>query len=165
MVCGGGGNAMELSTLTKYISGGREIYGLQARNFDGISKPHEKVEDMADYYINHLRELQPNGPYLFAGFSFGGLVALEMAHRLLENGEDVALLAFLDTIPHSQFMPLGFLIAYWKRRAYEHVAVFVHLPLLRAGPYVLKRLRQIQATVSARYFGGGQSPPDPLCPK
>ena len=120
---------------------------------------------MAEYYINHIRELQPNGPYLFAGFSFGGLVALEMAHRFLRDGEDVALLSFLDTVPHPQFLPLSLLLAYWRRRIYEHAAVLAQLPPLKAGPYVLKRLPGIRYAIRARYFAGRQSASDPALPE
>jgi amino acid adenylation domain-containing protein len=158
MVCGGGGDAMELSTLAKYIPGDRQIYGLQARNFDGISHPHERVEDMAEYYMKHIRELQPNGPYLFAGYCFGGLVALEMAHRFLRNGEDVAMLTFLETAPPQRFLPPRFLLTYWKRRFYKHAAALAQLSLLKAGPHILKGLRGLQYTVRSRYFAGRQHP-------
>jgi len=104
--------------------------------------------------MHHIRELQPNGPYLLAGFSFGGLVALEMARRYLANGEDVAMLALLDTMPHPRFLPLNFLTAYWKRRIYAHAAVLVQLPLPKAGPYVLKRLYAAREPIRTRYFDG-----------
>jgi amino acid adenylation domain-containing protein len=158
MVCGGGGDAMELSTLAKYMPGDRQIYGLYARNFDGISHPHERVEDMAEYYMKYIRELQPNGPYLFAGYCFGGLVALEMAHRFLTNGEDVAMLAFLETAPPQRFLSPRFLLAYWKRRIYEHAAALAQLSLQKAAPRVLKGLRGIQYTIRSRYFAGRQHP-------
>jgi len=46
-----------------------------------------------------MRSVQPHGPYHLAGHSFGGLVALEMAHQLRAAGEQVALLAILDSYP------------------------------------------------------------------
>jgi amino acid adenylation domain-containing protein len=161
-----GGNSMELA-VARYISEDRQIYGLQAMGIDGISHPHKRVEDIAEYYMRHVQQLQPNGPYLLAGFSFGGLVALEVAHRFLRNGKDVALLALLDTTPHPRFLPLGFLIAYWKRRAYEHAAAVAQLPLRKAGPYLFKRLCAVREFIRARYFDGyrwRQSPSDPALP-
>src|SRR5205085_533422 len=37
------------------------------------------------------------GPYLLGGWSFGGLVAFEMAQQLLRDGQEVAGLALIDT--------------------------------------------------------------------
>jgi thioesterase domain-containing protein len=52
---------------------------------------------MAARYLAAVREAQPRGPYRLLGWSFGGLVAFEMARRLRQEGEEVALLALLDT--------------------------------------------------------------------
>lgn len=43
--------------------------------------------------------MQPRGPYLLGGWSFGGLVAWETARRLEERGEEVALLVLIDSRP------------------------------------------------------------------
>ena len=75
------------------------FYGLQSRGLDGIQKPLECIEDMASHYIHEIRLLQPKGPYYLGGASFGGTVALEMAHQLLDQGEEVALLAVFDHSP------------------------------------------------------------------
>jgi thioesterase domain-containing protein len=52
---------------------------------------------MATLYFRHLRKAQPEGPYYIGGYSFGGLVALEVARRLTEAGQEVGLLALIDT--------------------------------------------------------------------
>jgi pimeloyl-ACP methyl ester carboxylesterase len=52
-----------------------------------MEEPFDCVEDMAQYYVEGLNELQPCGPYILIGYSFGGLVALEMAQRLSDSGE------------------------------------------------------------------------------
>jgi thioesterase domain-containing protein len=46
-----------------------------------------------------MRSVHPHGPYVLAGHSFGGLVALEMARQLRRDGEEIALLAVLDSFP------------------------------------------------------------------
>ncbi|MHC5863447.1 thioesterase domain-containing protein, partial [Nostoc sp.] len=53
---------------------------------------------MASHYIEALRRVQPKGPYFLGGWSFGGWVAFEMAQQLQKSGEEVALLAVLDTL-------------------------------------------------------------------
>jgi thioesterase domain-containing protein len=54
---------------------------------------------MAERYIQEIRRVQPEGPYRIGGYSFGGLVAYEMAQQLAAQGEDTALLALFDTYP------------------------------------------------------------------
>jgi thioesterase domain-containing protein len=58
--------------------------------------PYTQVIDMAKFYINALQTHQPHGPYQLAGWSFGGLVAFEMARLLQQQGESVSRLALLD---------------------------------------------------------------------
>ena len=43
--------------------------------------------------------MQPQGPYLIGGFSFGGLVAYEMAQQLRQSGQEVGLLVLIDPTP------------------------------------------------------------------
>jgi thioesterase domain-containing protein len=58
---------------------------------------YRTVEDIADYYLNELLIAKPHGPYIIGGFSFGGLVAYEMAQKLIAKGEKVELLVIIDT--------------------------------------------------------------------
>ncbi|MBD1900681.1 amino acid adenylation domain-containing protein [Trichocoleus sp. DQ-A3] len=73
------------------------FYGLQPLGMDGEQSPLTRIEDIAAYYIDALRAVQPNGPYFLGGWSFGGLVAFEMAQQLQKTGHKVALLAVIDT--------------------------------------------------------------------
>jgi enterobactin synthetase component F len=57
------------------------------------------VEEMARFHLPAIRAIQPRGPYRLAGYSFGGLLALELAQQLRAAGEDVALLFLLDPMP------------------------------------------------------------------
>ncbi len=52
---------------------------------------------MAASYVKEIRDVQPQGPYLLSGWSMGGLIALEAARQLLAAGQEVALVAMLDT--------------------------------------------------------------------
>ena len=54
------------------------------------------VEDLAAPMLRTIRETQAHGPYYLAGFSFGGLLAYEVAGRLRSSGEEVAWLGLLD---------------------------------------------------------------------
>jgi thioesterase domain-containing protein len=70
---------------------------LQSLGLEAGENPHKTVEEMAGYYLRDIQAFQPEGPYLLGGQCFGGLVAFEMARQLKDQGEEVALLAIIDT--------------------------------------------------------------------
>lgn len=67
--------------------------------WNGEAEPLSSIEEMAIRYLDDIRSIQPHGPYLLGGLSLAGLVAFEMAHRLLADGEEVAFLGLLETWP------------------------------------------------------------------
>lgn len=83
--------------LAQNLGKNQPFYGLQPIGLDGKT-PLTRIEDMAAHYIEALRSVQPKGPYFLGGWSFGGWVAFEMAQQLQKSGEEVALLAVLDTL-------------------------------------------------------------------
>lgn len=84
--------------LAHHLGKNQPFYGLHPIGLDGKSSPLTNIEDMAAHYIEALRSVQPKGPYFLGGWSFGGWVAFEMAQQLQKSGEEVALLAVLDTL-------------------------------------------------------------------
>jgi len=120
-----GGSVMDFFQPVKHIETDHPIYGMQARGIDGLDEPLARIEDMAEFYLHAVRNLQPRGPYVLAGYSLGGLVVLEMAQRLSANGEKVALLAMLDAYPHIRYLSLGQrvrLVAHQARRGFRSLA-------------------------------------------
>ena len=57
------------------------------------------VRDLAFEYVSLIREEQRHGPYFLAGYSYGGLLAYEMACILTEQEEGVEFVAMIDTFP------------------------------------------------------------------
>jgi acetoacetyl-CoA synthetase len=112
-----GGSVMELRQVANAIDTDRAVYGIEARGLDGNAEPFDSIENMARFYVEAIRRVQPNGPYLLAGFSFGGLVALEMAQLLSREYETVQLLALLDSFPHTRYWPLRSRFASWRQLA------------------------------------------------
>jgi aspartate racemase len=55
------------------------------------------LEELASHYIQEMQQAQPHGPYYLIGFSFGGMIAYEMACQLQANGHQVNLIGLLDT--------------------------------------------------------------------
>ncbi|MGI8990877.1 MAG: non-ribosomal peptide synthetase [Bryobacteraceae bacterium] len=92
-----GGNVLNFRGFASHLSADQPVYGLQAQGLDGKQAPHLRVEDMAADYIKEIRTVQPNGPYYLGGFSAGAIVAFEMSRQLHKAGEEVALLALLDS--------------------------------------------------------------------
>jgi thioesterase domain-containing protein len=73
------------------------FYGLQAQGLDGESPFLTTIEKMAELYVREIRKVQPHGPYAIGGYCMGGTVAYEIAQRLRAAGEEIGLVALLDT--------------------------------------------------------------------
>jgi thioesterase domain-containing protein/acyl carrier protein len=91
------GNVLNLRHLAMAIGKDRPIFALQAKGLFGDHEPQRRFEDMAFACIEEMRQIQPKGPYLLAGYSGGGITAMEIAQQLIAAGETVAHLALLDT--------------------------------------------------------------------
>jgi thioesterase domain-containing protein len=88
-----GGGVAHYVHLACALGAERAFYGLQGLDPD---EPFIDLEERAARLVKAVREVQPRGPYLMGGWSFGGLVAFEMAQQLRDQGEAIALLALLD---------------------------------------------------------------------
>ncbi|WP_070009638.1 non-ribosomal peptide synthetase [Streptomyces abyssalis] len=93
------GIAWSYAGLTTPLGAGQPVYGLQARGLDGTEVLPATIAEMAADYLAQVRQVQPSGPYHLLGWSFGGLVAHEMAVQLQTSGERVGLLSVLDAFP------------------------------------------------------------------
>ncbi|WP_330333710.1 amino acid adenylation domain-containing protein [Streptomyces sp. NBC_00536] len=103
----GGGLGWCYSGLARHLDRDRPLYALQARGLDGAGELPGSVPEMAADYLRLIRAVQPAGPYHLLGWSFGGTVAHELARQLQEAGEEVALLAMLDSHPTGRFRHAG----------------------------------------------------------
>jgi thioesterase domain-containing protein len=92
-----GGSVHWYYDLAYHLGPDQPFYGLQAQGLDGRMPLHNSIAEMAAHYVHEIRTFQPQGPYILAGYSFGGKLAVEMVHQFESNGIEVALLALLDT--------------------------------------------------------------------
>lgn len=97
MVHGVGGNVLGFYALAKCLAEDQPVYGIQAQALLPHRDAKLRLEDMAAQYVADMREVWPAGPYNLLGFSFGGLVAYEIAQQLKAAGLEVGLLGMLDT--------------------------------------------------------------------
>jgi acyl carrier protein len=88
-----GSTVYSLSNLARHLAPNQPFYGLQPLGIDGENSPHTRIEDMAAHYIEEIKSVQPQGPYLLGGRCYGSEVSFEMAQQLCAQGEEVALLA------------------------------------------------------------------------
>ncbi len=92
-----GGAVLCYSELARLLGPDRPFYGLQARGLEEGQTPHGDIPAMVAEYAAALRGVQPEGPYLIGGWSLGGTLAFELARELRAQGQEVALLAVIDT--------------------------------------------------------------------
>lgn len=94
-VLGAGGAAYSYGTLAAHLGPAQRVLGLQYSQLPDAAQL-DSVQAVARRYLEAVREAQPEGPYYLAGWSFGGLVAFELAQLLRNANETVAILAMLD---------------------------------------------------------------------
>ncbi|HEX7186103.1 MAG TPA: amino acid adenylation domain-containing protein [Thermoanaerobaculia bacterium] len=92
----GTGGVFAYRDLARRLGGGIPFYGIQATGLLDAEEPLRDIGAMAERYLEEIRSVQPRGPWRLGGWSFGGLVALEMARRLREKGEEVEALVLID---------------------------------------------------------------------
>ena len=95
-VPGVGGHVLRHTSLPRYLDERQPYYVFQAPGFDGEGCL-DSIESLAAHYLDAMREIQPVGPYLLAGECFGGIVVFEMAQILHREGEQVLLLALIES--------------------------------------------------------------------
>ncbi|HBL31586.1 MAG TPA: non-ribosomal peptide synthetase, partial [Acidobacteria bacterium] len=89
-----GGGALAYAELARALGAEWPVWALQ-----DVAPPDapRSVAGLAEVFLGHVRTVQPAGPYLLAGWSFGGRLAFEMARRLAAEGESVAFVGMIDT--------------------------------------------------------------------
>jgi acetoacetyl-CoA synthetase len=107
---------LELWALAREMDCHCAVYGIQGRGLREGEVPNSRVEEMAADYVKQIRSVQPHGPYALAGYSMGGLIALEIAQQLLQCGETVELLALLDTQLDEQCLMFQDWLSHQRRR-------------------------------------------------
>jgi amino acid adenylation domain-containing protein len=74
---------------------GLHSLGMQASFVQGGKDPLS-LPGIADHFVRAIRARQPQGPYMLAGWCAHGLLALEIAQQLREEGDEIALLMMIE---------------------------------------------------------------------
>ena len=114
----GGGVSWPYQALGNYLD--CPIIGIQ-QILQGEEAEPRSIRDMAKNYADRIQGVYPTGPYNLLGWSFGGIVAHELAIELQRRGCVIARLILLDAHPsidsqrHPTEPSLGDGTAYWKK--------------------------------------------------
>ncbi len=117
IVPGAPGSILQLGGVATALPMPAAVYAIKPRGLEDGEAPYETLAEMAAYAVDAMRRVRPNGPYYLAGYSAGGLVALEMAQQLSAAGLEVAVLVLIDTYPGWRFWPLRYHADALLRRA------------------------------------------------
>ncbi len=142
-----GGDVLSFYDLSHHLGQDQPFYGLQAQGLDGDKQPFTRVEDMAAHYIQEIRTVQPQGPYLLGGLSSGGTIAFEMARQLQAQDQEVALVVLLDTLGPKYYKPLSF--RDWLAR---HTGNFLKTRQEDRISYLLGGLKAWKSRLKNRFF-------------
>lgn len=158
-----GGNVLCYYEMAQHMGKGgrgmhdRPFYGIEAVGLGGHERMPDQMEALAARYIAAMREVQPHGPYLLGGWCSGGLVAHAMAQQLRARGEQVNLLALLDTSSEQEEMPadidtqalnneVSFFVATLKGAGHDvSVADVAHLDPSAQLAYLLQQAKALDA--------------------
>jgi acetoacetyl-CoA synthetase len=102
--------------------------------------------------------VQAQGPYVLVGYSFGGLVALEMAVRIRARGDRIGLLCMIDTYPNLRYWPLTCHLGVWGRQGMSWIRTIAKKRPMAAISLVWNRIRNhsrhgLRAAATAQFDG------------
>ncbi|KIK78971.1 hypothetical protein PAXRUDRAFT_162584, partial [Paxillus rubicundulus Ve08.2h10] len=86
--------------LAKYFQNERPFYALRARGFELGQPFFTTTDEMVSCYTAAVKRTQPHGPYAIAGYSYGGVIAFEIAKRLEAMGDKVKFTGVIDIVAH-----------------------------------------------------------------
>lgn len=102
-----GGTIMVYHQLAAHMKSHPTIYGIKFPT-KLLNTPNLSMQRLAEFYMSEIRKVQPNGPYVLGGYSFGGNAALEISLQFQRAGEIVTDLIMFDSfVPsayHGQFI-------------------------------------------------------------
>ena len=138
-----GGSVAGLFPVARRMTYTGAVIGIQARGLAGEESPHVTVEAMADEYLRQVKACQPDGPYYLCGYSFGGLVAFEMARRLWQSGDRVGLVGLFDTRMSPRRWPLLCWLSLVRRRIVRFAAAASAAPVQTWPAAVSRAVSQV----------------------
>lgn len=159
---GGDGGVLFYRSLAALMPPEIPLHAIESLEL-GNSGPIESssIEETAAGYIRGLQAVQPHGPYRLVGYSFGGVVAHEMACQLTRDGHVVEFVGFFDThnpaAPERNYTLTERLRVFWQQNS--AVPVWRRLKLVRARLLEgIRTNRRVKAEIQAAQRSGPAEP-------
>ncbi|HEV2395159.1 MAG TPA: amino acid adenylation domain-containing protein [Verrucomicrobiae bacterium] len=158
LVHGAGGDVLwGYANLAAYTPADQPIYGIKSRGQSGLDEP-ATIGEMAQHYLQAVREFQPQGPYYLGGYCFGGNVAYEMARQLRAAGQSVALVLLIDSSPANAGYET---VAWWRPGFWSRFARnfiywlhdFAQLQPAERSGFILRKFRALGRKLKRRIQG------------
>jgi FkbH-like protein len=132
---GTAGHAMAFAQLAKLMNTQQRVIGMEMRPELEHNRRPRTLQQIAAEFIGRMTAMQPSGPFLLAGWSFGGALAFEAAHQLHAAGREVALVVLFDTYGpgYPRVLPAG-------QRTLAHLQNIWRLPARQKADYLGSRL-------------------------
>jgi len=149
MITGATGSILQLGPIAAAMTIVAPVYAIRPRGMAEPELPLERLDDMAGYAIGLMQTVRPRGPYLVAGYSAGGLIALEMAQQLTASGHEVPLVVLLDTYPSRAVWPLACHLDILGRQAVNALWFLRKCTLRQASEEIGRRFRSLSQYLTA----------------
>jgi amino acid adenylation domain-containing protein len=142
-----GGEVLGYRALVERIGNEVPVVGMRAPGVDGERLPPATVEGLAAHYVREIRAAQPEGPYLIGGYCFSGLVAYEMARQLSAEGQELGIVALIDSYFHGSSRRAG-------RLEMERVKMleFVQSSTRGKASWLRRRARSLRERLSEGFY-------------
>ncbi len=146
------GMGLDVFTLMRSLTFPGPIYLNPPQGIDG-TEPHRTVEANVADHVAVIRTVQPHGPYWLLGYSWGGVVVLEIARTLRASGETIAFLGMIEPMVSERSWTYGAWLEFMGKRLRHHL---IELRQIRSAGaairYGSKRLAPLVGRIG-RLFG------------
>ena len=150
LVHDGLGETLLYLNLARRLPTSMTVYGIEPKRLPGIPLAHVSIEQMAAFYVDQIRKIQPRGPFLLGGMCAGGVIAYQMAACLMSVGEPVRMVAILDGATPQAAKRVGLATRRRLSRLEDAVAM-----VRGAGVAPLIRAMKIASAIARKAFNFG----------
>jgi FkbH-like protein len=147
LVHDGLGETLLYLNLARRLPESMTVYGIEPKRLPGIPLAHASIEEMAAFYVDQIRKIQPRGPFLLGGMCAGGVIAYQMAACLMSVGERVQMVAILDGATPQAAKRVGLATRHRLSRLQDAVAM-----ARGAGVAPLTRAMRIASAIARKAF-------------
>lgn len=147
-ITGAGYDNTMIYPLGRFLSPEQPVYGMQLAWGENNQKTYTRIEEMAGSFIPQIQSIQPHGPYYLGGYSFGGIVAYEIAQQLSAQGEKVATVIALDTYGPNYPPPTSL-----AKKVNYVLGNFRKLSAKKKFDYFIQKSRNVLMGIKVKFWG------------